>query len=75
MFPGTYVVYVCDMLFTLLSLDRVRILAVYGGVGGVRELSEFIKYILIFLFRSSYEGLAGLEQHEGEWWQNFHFNS
>ncbi len=48
MYPGTYVVYVCDMLFTLLSLDRVRILAVYGGVGGVRELSEFIKYILIF---------------------------
>ncbi len=65
MYPGTYVVYVCDMLFTLLSLDRVRILAVYGGGGGQRALGIHQIY-LNFFFRSSYEGLAGLEQHEGE---------
>ncbi len=37
-------------------LDRVRILAVYGRV---RELSEFIKNILICVPKMN-EGLAGL---------------
>ncbi len=36
--------YYNDLLATFLSLDRVRILAVYGRV---RELSECIKNILI----------------------------
>ncbi len=36
--------YFTDVLATVLVLDHVRILAVYGRV---RELSEFIKYILI----------------------------
>ncbi len=35
--------YFNDLLATFLSLDRVRILAVYG-----RELSEFIKNIFVF---------------------------
>ncbi len=45
-----------------LSLDRVRILAVYGRV---RELSECIKNILICVPKMN-EGLTGLEWHEGE---------
>ncbi len=43
-------------------LDRGRILAVYGSV---RELSEFIKNILICVPKMN-EGLTGLEWHEGE---------
>ncbi len=50
------------VLTTLLSLDRVRTLAVYGRV---RKLSEFIKNILICVQKMN-EGLMGLEQHEGE---------
>ncbi len=44
-------------------LDRVRVLAVYGRV---RELSEFIKNILICVPKIN-EGLTGLEQHEEEY--------
>ncbi len=44
-----------------LSLDRVRILDVYG----ISELSEFIKNILICVPNMN-EGLMGLERHDGE---------
>ncbi len=54
--------YFNDVLAMFLSLDRVRILAVYGRV---RELSEFIKNILICVPKMI-EGLTGLERHEGE---------
>ncbi len=54
--------YFNDVLATFLSLDHVRILAVYGRV---RELSEFIKNILICVPKIN-EGLMGLERHEGE---------
>ncbi len=54
--------YFNDVLATFLSLDRIRILAVYGRV---RELSEFIKNILICVPKMN-EGLTGLERHEGE---------
>ncbi len=54
--------YFNDVLTTFLDLDRGSILAVYGRV---RELSEFIKNILICVPKMN-EGLTGLEQHEGE---------
>ncbi len=54
--------YFDDVLATFLSLDRVTILSVYGRV---RELSEFIKNILIYVPKMN-EGLTGLERHEGE---------
>ncbi len=54
--------YFYNLLATFLSLDRVRILDVFGRV---RKLSEFIKNILIYV-RKMNEGLTGLEQHEGE---------
>ncbi len=54
--------YFNNVPITFLSLDRVRILAVYGRV---RELSEFIKNILICVPKMN-EGLTGLERHEGE---------
>ncbi len=54
--------YFKNLLATFLSLDRVRILAVYGRV---RELSECIKKILIYVPKMN-EDLTGLEQHEGE---------
>ncbi len=54
--------YFTDVLATFLSLDRVRILAVYGRV---RKLSECIKNILICVLKMN-EGLTGLERHEGE---------
>ncbi len=54
--------YFIDVLATFLDLDRVRTLAVYGRV---RELSEFIKNILICVPKMN-EGLTGLERHEGE---------
>ncbi len=38
--------YFNDILATFLDLDRVRIIAVYGSV---RELSECIKNILIWI--------------------------
>ncbi len=47
---------------TFLSLDRVRVLAVYGRV---RELSDSINNILICVPKIN-EGLTHLEQHEGE---------
>ncbi len=54
--------YFNDLLATFLSLDRLRILAVYERV---RELSECIKNILICVLKMN-EGLTGLERHEGE---------
>ncbi len=54
--------YFNDLFAMFLSLDRVRILAVYGKV---RELSECIKNILICVLKMN-EGLTGLERHEGE---------
>ncbi len=54
--------YFNDVLATFLDLDRVMILVVNGRV---RELSEFIKNILICVPKMN-EGLTGLEQHEGE---------
>ncbi len=51
--------YLNDVFAMFLSLDRVRILAVYGRV---TELSEFIKNNRNLW----YEGLTGLERHEGE---------
>ncbi len=50
------------VLATFLCLDYVRIFAVYGRV---RELSEFIKNILICVPKMN-EGLSGLERQEGE---------
>ncbi len=54
--------YFNDVLATFLNLERVRILAVYGKI---RELSEFIKNILICVPKMN-EGLTGLERYEGE---------
>ncbi len=51
-----------DVLVTFLSLDHVRILAVYGRV---RELLECIKNILICVQKMN-KGCTGLERHEGE---------
>ncbi len=51
-----------DVFATFLTLDHVRIFAVYGRV---RELSEFIKNILICVPKMN-EGLTGFERHEGE---------
>ncbi len=45
-----------------LDIDHVRNLSVYGRV---RELSEFMKNILICVPKMN-EGLTGLEWHEGE---------
>ncbi len=54
--------YFNDVLATYLSLDHGNILAVYGRV---RELSDFIKNILICVPKMN-EDLTGLERHEGE---------
>ncbi len=54
--------YFNDVLATFLSLDRVRILAVYGRN---RELSDFINNIWIGVPKMN-EALTGLEQHKGE---------
>ncbi len=54
--------YFNDVLVTFLSLDRVRILAVYKRV---RELSDLIKHILTCVLKMN-GGLTGLERHEGE---------
>ncbi len=54
--------YFIDLLTTFLDLDRGNSIAVYGRV---RELSEFIKNILICVLKMN-EGLTGLERHEGE---------
>ncbi len=54
--------YFIDVLATFLCVDRGDILAVYGRV---RELSEFIKNILICVPKMN-EDLMGLERHEGE---------
>ncbi len=52
--------YFTDLLTMFLSLDRVKILAVYGRV---RELSDSIKIILICVQKMN-GGLTGLERHE-----------
>ncbi len=54
--------YFTDVLAMFLDLDRVNYIAVYGRV---RELSEFIKNILICVPKMN-GGLTGLERHEGE---------
>ncbi len=54
--------YFTDVLTTFLDLDYGSTLAVYWRV---RELSEFIKNILICVPKMN-EGLTGLERHEGE---------
>ncbi len=54
--------YFNDLLATYLSVDHVRNLAVYERV---RELSEFIKNILICVPKMD-ESLTGFERHEGE---------
>ncbi len=54
--------YFKDVLATFLDFDRGSILAVYGRV---RELSEFIKNILICVPKMN-KGFTGLERHEGE---------
>ncbi len=48
--------------FLFLCIDRGNIIAVYGRV---RELSDSIKIILIFVPKMN-EGLTSLEWHEGE---------
>ncbi len=45
-----------------LCVDHGNIIAVYGRI---RELSDFIRNILICVPKMK-EGLAGLERHEGE---------
>ncbi len=47
-----------------MSLLRFWTLILLGSYGRVRELSEFIKNILICVPKMN-EGLTGLEQHEG----------
>ncbi len=54
--------YFNNVLATFLSLDRVRILAVYGRD---KELSECITNILICVLKMN-KGLTGFERHEGE---------
>ncbi len=54
--------YFNDLLATFLDLDRGNYIVVYGRV---RELSEFIKNILICVPNMN-EGLTDLERHEGE---------
>ncbi len=54
--------YFTDLLAVFLDVERVNSIAVYGRV---RELSEFIKNILICVPKMN-GGLAGLERHEGE---------
>ncbi len=54
--------YFNDILATFLSLDRVKITAVYGRV---REPSECIKNILICVPKMN-EVLTVLERHKGE---------
>ncbi len=51
-----------DVLATFLDLDRGYYIAVHGRV---RDLSEFIKNMLICVPKMN-EGLTGLERHEGE---------
>ncbi len=53
--------YFNDVLAMFLCVDRGNILAVYGRV---RELSDFIKNILICVLKMN-EGLTGLERHVG----------
>ncbi len=55
--------YFTDLLATFLDLDRGNCIAVYGRV---RELTEFIKNILICVPKMN-KGLTGLVRHEGEY--------
>ncbi len=54
--------YFNDVFATFLSLDHVRILAVYWRL---RELLALIKNTLICV-PMMFEGLIGLERHEGK---------
>ncbi len=53
--------YFNDVLAMFLSLDRVRIIAVYES----QRALGFIKNILICVLKMN-EALTGLERHEGE---------
>ncbi len=55
-------VYFNDVLTIFLGLERFSCVAVYGRA---RELSDFIKNILICVPKTN-EGLTGLEWHNGE---------
>ncbi len=54
--------YFTDLLATFLDVDRVNYIAVYGRV---RELSECIKIILIFVPKTN-KAFTGLERHGGK---------
>ncbi len=54
--------YFTDVLAMFQCVDRGNILDVYGSV---RELSDFIKNILICVPKMN-KGITGLERHEGE---------
>ncbi len=57
----------CHMdYFTALNMV-VELLSTQG-----QKSSDFIKNIFICILKMK-EGLMGLERHEGEVWQNFHF--
>ncbi len=60
--PWCHMDYFTDVLATFLDINRVNYIAVYGRV---RELSEFIKNILICFLKMN-KGVTGLERHEGE---------
>ncbi len=59
--PWCQMDYFNDVFSTFLDLDRGNFIAVYGRV---RELSEFIKNILICVLKMN-GGLTGLEKHWG----------
>ncbi len=54
--------YFTDLLATFLDVDRVNCIAVYGRV---RELSECIKNILIWVPNTN-KAFMGLERHGGK---------
>ncbi len=54
--------YFNDVFTIFLGLECISCMAVYGRV---RELSDFIKNILICVLKMN-EGLTGLDRHEGE---------
>ncbi len=57
--PWYHMDYFTDLLATFLNVDRVNHIAVYGRV---RELSECIKNILIWVTKSN-KDFTGLERH------------
>ncbi len=54
--------YFTDLLATFLDVDRGNYIAVYGRV---RELSECIKNILIYVLKTN-KAFMGLERHAGK---------